>query len=159
VTKSRSYFSRVPKSYAITANETIQAPVEKVFQTLAQVEHFSKAVPGIQKIEFLGDKRYGVGTRFRETRIVNGREAAAELEVAELRENESIRLVTTMAGTLWDTAFNVSKSGSNACAVAMTASAHPKQFAAKLLTPMIMGMIRRALTHDLLAVKKYCEAR
>lgn len=52
-----------PREYIIAVSRTIHAPVEKVFRALAHVEDFSKAVPGIQKIEFLSDCKTGVDTR------------------------------------------------------------------------------------------------
>lgn len=38
-------------------------------------------------------QQVGVGTRFRETRLMNGREQAVELEVAEYTENKCVRMI------------------------------------------------------------------
>jgi len=55
---------------------------------MAHIDNFRKAVPGITSVEFLSETRSGVGTRFRETRVMNGREATVELEVTEFVEND-----------------------------------------------------------------------
>ena len=66
----------------------IAAPVNVVFQTVAEIEQFSQAIPRIKRYEFLSESRSGVGTRFRETRSMNGKDRATELEVTEYVENQ-----------------------------------------------------------------------
>ena len=78
-----------------------------VFRTVAHVEQFSQAVPGILRVEFLSEVKSGVGARFRETRMMMGREASTELEVTEYVENERVRIVSEAGGALWDTVFTV----------------------------------------------------
>ena len=91
---------------------TIDAPVDLVFQAVADIRQFSQALPHIVKVEFLSDKQSGLGTRFRETRLMHGKEATTELAVTEYVENERIRLVThEIHGTVWDTLFVVKPEG------------------------------------------------
>ena len=78
----------------ITVTRTIDAPIDLVFQTVADERRLSQALPHIVKVEFLSDVKAGVGTRFRETRLMNGKEATTELEVTEFVENERVRLVS-----------------------------------------------------------------
>ena len=146
-----------PREYVIGVTRVIHAPIEKVFQTLARIEHFSKAVPGITNVEFLTEQEYGVGTRFRETRLMNGKEASTELEVTELEENEHIRLVATAGGTVWDTIFFVAPEG-NDVQMRMQMDARPQNLASKVFTPMILGVVAKAVESDMDAVKQYCES-
>ena len=146
-----------PKEYMVDVTRVIRAPAERVFQTLARMENFSKAVPGITKVEFLTDNRYGVGTRFRETRIMHGKEASTELEVTELEENKRIRMVGTAGGTIWDTLFTVEPQGADA-KMQMQMAARPQNFGSKLLSPMILGMVTKAVESDMDSVKNYCES-
>ena len=46
-------------------------------------------------------------TRFRETRVMKGREASTVLEVTEYESPRRIRLVSDEGGTIWDTVFTV----------------------------------------------------
>ena len=85
----------------------IDAPLDKVFKTVSDISQFSQAIPHIMKIEYLSDKKNGVGTRFRETRLMKGKEAVTELEVTEYIENERVRFVADSHGTVWDTVFTV----------------------------------------------------
>ncbi|MFT5300087.1 MAG: carbon monoxide dehydrogenase subunit G [Mariniblastus sp.] len=145
-----------PKFYAIKCNRTIIAPIDKVFKTLATIDEFSKAVPGIQSVEFLSKSHYGVGTRFRETRLMNGKEVATELEVTELVENEHVRMVSDAGGTIWDTTFRVKQNG-DVVEMAMQMDALPHNFSARLITPLILGMVSKFVGQDMDSVKEFCE--
>lgn len=146
-----------PSEMSVKAQRTITADVGKVFHTLADVRNFSKAVPGITNIEFLSKQNFGVGTRFRETRIMNGREAATELEVTELVENEHVRIVSLAGGTLWDTVFTVAGRG-EATDMTMVMRAIPENLFARLMVPAILPMVSRAVQSDMDSVKNYCES-
>ena len=78
----------------VTVTRRIDAPADVVFRAVAHVEQFSQAVPGILRVEFLSEAKSGVGARFRETRMMMGREASTELEVTEYVENERVRIVS-----------------------------------------------------------------
>ena len=79
-------------------SRTIEAPVEAIFRTVADISQFSKVVPHIVKVEFLSDVKSGVGTGFRETHVLKGKEASTELEVTECAEHDRIRLVADSVG-------------------------------------------------------------
>ncbi len=145
-----------PKVYVVACTRKINAPIEKVFKTLATIDQFCKAVPGIQNIEFLSDIKYGVGTRFRETRLMNGKEASTELEVTELVENERVRMVSDAGGTIWDTVFEV-KQADGMVEMNMQMDAIPHRFPARIITPMIIGMVGRFVEQDMDSVKEFCE--
>ena len=139
-----------------TITRTIDAPIDIVFHTVADIENFSKAIPGIINVEFLSDAKSGVGTRFRETRLMRDKEASTELEVTEYAENDHVRLVADSHGTVWDTTFTVrSDNGQTELTMVMDANAY-KLFP-KVVNPLVMRMIRKAIEHDMDAVKKYCE--
>ena len=84
-----------------TVRRTIDAPADFVFRTVAEIDNYSKAIPHIVNVEFLSDVRSGVGSRFRETRLMMGREASTILEVTEYVENERVRIVSDEGGTIW----------------------------------------------------------
>lgn len=138
------------------ASRTINAPVDKVFNAVAHIENFSKAVPHIIKVEHLTEAKAGAGARFRETRLMNGREATTELEITEYRPNERVRLVSDAGGTIWDTVFEI-RPGDGGTTLTMEMIARPHKFMAKLTTPLIMGLVGKAVEADMDAVKAYCE--
>ena len=140
-----------------TVRRTISAPVDFVFRTVAEIENFSKAIPHIVDVEFLSDVRCGVGSRFRETRLMRGREASTVLEVTEYVENERVRLVSDEGGTIWDSVFTVSPvDGGTKLTLVMEAA--PYTFKSRILVPVMKFVIRMGLVKDMDAVKEYCES-
>ncbi len=134
----------------------ISAPVERVFDTIAHIQNFSKAVPHIVNVEILSDTQSGVGTRFRETRSMKGREMTTELEVTEYVKDEAIRIVSDEGGTVWDTLFTVEPK-SERTLLTLSMDARPYKTIPKLLVPLMTRFLRRAVMRDMEAVKAYCE--
>ena len=140
-----------------TVTRHIEAPIDTVFDTVAHIEKYSEAVPHIVKVEFLSEQRSGVGTRFRETRLMGKKEACTELEVTEYVENDHIRIVTDTHGTVWDTVFTVKPASGGGVDLTMVMDANAHKFLPKLINPLIKGMIQKVIEKDMDAVKAYCE--
>ena len=141
----------------IIVTRTIDAPINLVFQTVADERRLSQVLPHIVNVEFLSDVRAGVGTRFRETRLMNGKEATTELEVTEFVENEHVRLVTTDSlGTTWDTVFAVT-ADNGGTKLTMTMDARADKWLAKVFVFVIRSMIKRAVERDMDLVKRFCD--
>ena len=139
-------------------SRTIAAPLDLVFQTVSDVRNFRDAVPHITHVEFLSEQQVGAGTRFRETRLMNGREHTVELEVAEYIDNDRVRLISDAGGTIWDTTFTVSK-GSYNVELEMQMDIKPHTLFARIITPLIRGMVVKGVTSDMDAVKAFCESK
>lgn len=139
-----------------TVTRRISAPIEHVFETVSDISNFRKAIPHITEVEFLTEQHVGVGTRFRETRLMKGRKASTELEVTEYVPADRVRLVSDVGGTVWDTVFTVRQEGDEV-ELQMVMEARAYKLLARLLNPMIKGMIRKAIEQDLDAVKVWCE--
>ncbi len=143
---------------SIVASRRISAPLGLVFETVSDIRNFRNAIPNITAIEFLTERNSGVGTRFRETRMMKGRENSVELEVAELRQNECVRMVSDAGGTIWDSVFSVSENG-EMTDLSLTMDVRPYKLSARLMNVLVRPMIVRALEADMDAVKAYCEAQ
>ena len=140
-----------------TVRRTINAPVDFVFRTVSEIDNYSKAIPHIVDVEFLSDVRSGVGSRFRETRLMMSREASTVLEVTEYVENERVRLVSDEGGTVWDSVFTVRPvDGQTELTLMMDAA--PYTFKSRIFVPITKFVIRMGLVKDMDAVKKYCES-
>ena len=138
-------------------SRTIAAPLDLVFQTVSDVRNFRDAVPHITHVEFLSDQQVGAGTRFRETRLMNGREQTVELKVAEYIDNDRVRMISDAGGTIWDTMFSVSK-GSDNITLEMKMDIKPHTLIARIMTPLIRGMVVKGVESDMDAVKAFCES-
>jgi hypothetical protein len=106
--------------------------------------------------EVLTSQRTGKGTTFRETRRMGRRTASTELTVSEFEPNHRIRLDSVVCGARWSTLFTLESAGSSVGLNICTATI-PQNFAARLLLPLMLGMVRKALDSDLDAIKRYCE--
>lgn len=141
----------------ITRSMTIAAPVETVFDTIAHVDRFAEAVADVKDVEYLGETRRGVGTRFKETREIKGRVGTTVLEVTEYGENEKVRIVSDAGGTIWDTLFTVEQADEGT-KLDMVMEARPHTLLARISTPLVKGMVAKGIEADLVSVKEYCES-
>jgi len=141
----------------VTVTKTINAPSEAIFRAVSDIDNLPNTNPDIVGIEFLTEQRSGVGTRFRETRrMKKGKELVTELEVTEYDPAGRVRMVADTHGTIWDTVFTVTPSGTGAVLVIeMDCRAH--KLLPKLLNPLFKGLFRRGIEKHLDDLKTYCE--
>ncbi len=140
----------------ITVTRTIRATAAQVFDLVAHVDNFAQAITAIDNVEYLSDIRKGVGTRFRETRVVFGRYASTELEITEYQPNHRVRLVADSHGAVWDTTFTVEDRGETVSLV-MQMHARPYKLLAKVMVRLNQKLVQKAVEADMEAVKAYCE--
>ena len=62
-------------------SQFIKAAPEAVFEAATDIASWPERISAINKTEILTDEPVGVGTRFRETRIIFKKEASEEMEV------------------------------------------------------------------------------
>lgn len=145
----------MPKS--VQTDVQIHAPVEKVFDVVAHIENYQEAIPHLIEIEFLSEIKRGVGAKFRETRLMGKRKASSVLEVTEYIDSQKVRFVSDAGGTIWDSVFTFSALAVDETQLSLNMEARPYKWMAKLMTPMIMGIIDKAVTKDMEAIKDFCE--
>ena len=135
----------------------VDAPLELVFATIADISQYSKAVPHIKQVEFLSEQQTGVGARFRETRLMGDKETSTVLEVTEYVDHDRIRMISDEGGTIWDSVFHVAdKNGGTELKLQM--DIRPYKLWSKLLMPLVRSKIAGAVGQDLVCVKTYCES-
>lgn len=134
----------------------IQAPIELVFERISDVRRFKEVNEDILGIEFLGEQQSGVGTRFKETRNMNGRTSTTTLELTECVDNGHVRFVSDEGGAIWDTVMRVqAKDGGTELSMVMDALPH--KFMARIVMPLIKGMVTKAVVADMDKLKAWCE--
>lgn len=134
----------------------IAAHKSTVFDAISTPEKFAEAIPKILEVEFLTDLHKGVGTKFRETREMNGKKSSVVLEVTEFKVDEYIRLLSIAGGTTWDSKFTVTHSDGST-QLTLTMDAKPKHILAKMMLGLISKMLKKELDSDLQSVKLHCE--
>jgi len=98
-----------------TSSRTINAPVERVFRTVADPDEFSASDPRRLERRVPDPNRTGVGVRFRATRLIKGKPSTFEQEVTEFAPPEQVRLVNVTHGTVWDSTFRLQSDGGRRC--------------------------------------------
>jgi len=140
----------------VTVVRVVRAPVERVFATVAHKRRFAQAIGGVTAIEDLSDVTSGVGTRFRQTRVMNGRETTMDFAVTEYVENERIRIVNETHGTVWDSLFTFA-GAPGGTTLRLVMDARGDRPLTRLLLPLVCLLVRKAVARDIDAVKAYCE--
>ena len=139
----------------------IAAPPETVFDVAADLPNAAEHVDGITKIEMLTDGPVGAGTRFRETRVMMGREATEEMEVTAFDRPRSYTVEATSCGCHFASSFTFTAEGDGTQVVLNTQS-KPLTLFAKLMSPLgalMMGPMKKAMAQDLDCVKAVAESR
>ena len=140
----------------ITVTTIINASDRKVFKSVADIENLPNTNPDIVKIEFLSKVKSGIGTKFRETRTMNGKDSVTELEVIEYEDNSYIRMVSDSHGTIWDSIFTV-KSVGEQTELKLTMDAKANKLLPKLMNPLLKGVYKKGLEKHIDALKSFCE--
>ncbi|CAN5599851.1 hypothetical protein BH23ACT6_BH23ACT6_16990 [soil metagenome] len=76
--------------------QTIDAPVEQVWEVLTDLSRAASRLSGIESIQIMTSGPYAVGTRWRETRTFFGRAATEEMWV---RSNDPLRSTVVEASS------------------------------------------------------------
>jgi hypothetical protein len=144
------------KSFSMT--KRIDATVEAVFDVGSDLEHAAGRIRGIVKIELLTPGPVGVGTRWRETRRMMGREHTETLEMTAFDRPRSYTVGCDFCGAYMETTFQFTPAGgspSNASATDVTLDIRyeARSLLAKLwsflTTSMFDKMIRECMQNDL----------
>ena len=146
----------------LTLKTTVKGNPEEVFRVFCDIEHAAERVSGIKKIEILTDGPVGVGTRFRETRIMFKKEAAEELEITAMEPGKSFTLGCESCGCAYATTYQFTPNGSGTT-VELHMHARAVSLFARILSPlsalMFGPMMRKCMTKDMDELKAAVESR
>ena len=130
----------------IEITKRIDAPAHEVFARATDFENAAAAIEGITKIEMLTDGPVGVGTRFRETRILFKRECTETMEVTEFEPPRRYVLGAGGCGCEYRTEMRCDAQGPNATDLTMKFEARPLTFMGKIMSfvfrPMMKKMVK-----------------
>ena len=124
-----------------TCKQVIAAPPEVVFRRAADFANAPQAIKGIVKVEMLTSGPVGVGTKFRETRIMFGREATEQMEVTAFEPPHRYALGAESHGSRYHSVLTFRPSGQG-CEVEMTFDCTPVTFFAKVMSVLMRPMMK-----------------
>jgi hypothetical protein len=122
-----------------TIKKHINAPREKVFAHASNFGGAPEAIKGIKKVEMLTNGPVGVGTRFKETRVLFKREATEVMEVTAFNAPDSYTLGCDSCGCRYRTTMRFLANG--------TGTDVEMDFGVEALTVFakIMGIVMRPM--------------
>lgn len=140
----------------------IEAPRHLVFQVFRDLENAPRHVEGIQRIDVLeGPAMLEVGTRWRETRKMFGKEADEVMWVTQLEQNTSYRVEAESRGTKYETVYTF-EDLAGGTHVTMTFRGTPVSLSARIMNAvgsLFAGATRKMLHADLVDLKTACESQ
>lgn len=140
--------------HEIVVTRRLSAPPEAVWAVLTDLEHAPETLRAVTKVELLTPGPYGVGTRWRETRQMWGREATEEIWVTASEAPSRTVVEANPGKTRYTTTFTLRPAGSGTqLDVRFTArTLRPKPWERvlwKLFGPLGARATRKVLQKDL----------
>lgn len=148
-------------------SERVAAPADVVFALACDFANAPQRISGIKKMEVLTQGPVGVGTRFRETRVMFGKEATETMEIVDFQPGRSYTLRAQNCGCEYRTTVSVrpgvgaAGGGSGGSEITFDFAGTPLTFAARVMGTLMGWMMRgaceKAIRQDLLDLKKAAE--
>ena len=146
----------------MTISHTIEinAPVKHVFAVFTDLGRAKSNLSGIKSLEMIkGPEKMEVGTRWKETRTMMGKDSTEEMWVSELTKNQSYAVDAESHGTKYHSVFTFKGIGDKT-QVTWTFEGIPQTLGAKLMSVIakpFVGSLRKMLAQDMKDLKVACE--
>lgn len=130
----------------------VNASVATVWALATDLEGAPQVLRGVDRVEMLTPGGFGVGTRWRETRTMFGRQATEELAVAAVEPERSYTVRAAGSGAQYVSTFTFTPtSGGTVVTVTFGAAATTgvARVLAALTGPLARRAVERALREDL----------
>ncbi|WP_102029133.1 SRPBCC family protein [Salirhabdus sp. Marseille-P4669] len=148
-------------SITFKVKQTLHVPQQVAYKSLLDLEAAKHWMQGLVRMERLDDGPMKVGSEWKETRKMFGKEATEHFEVMELQEPEKVVLRcdgtkgTTGKGEFLFT-YEITSSGEST-EVTLHGEINGLTGIAKLFGKMMAGTFKEACAKDLDALKRYLE--
>lgn len=140
----------------------IAAPVDTVFNVATDIEHAAEHIRGIDNIERLTPGPIGIGTKWRETRTMLGRQATETLEVTAFDPPHSYTIGCDSCGAHIKSTFSFTPVD-NETDMTLAVELEARSLFAQLMAPigrlMFDATMRKCLQADLEDIKRVAESR
>ena len=136
----------------IQAQCQISAPKDEVFKAFSDLNNLEKNVQAITKVEILSSgEEIGVGTKFKETRVMFGKEASEVMEITQFSPSNHIREEAESSGMHYISDWSFSEENGQT-RVTINFSGQAKSFLAKIISPLFFfmaGSMKKAFESDM----------
>lgn len=138
----------------LTLERPIAAPPEAVWRVLTDLEAAPAILSGVSRVERLAGAGYTIGTRWRETRTMLGREETEEIEVVGIDEGRSTIIAAEARGMAYRTEFTLEPTETGTMlrmrfGGSLLSPSWVQRVMAKLTAGLGMAVTRRMMQQDL----------
>ncbi|NLU75618.1 SRPBCC family protein [Streptomyces sp. HNM0575] len=142
-------------TWQLTVEHRIAAPPVRVWETMTDIEGSPNVISGVERVELLSDAPFGVGTRWRETRLMFGEEATEEMWVSACEAPTRYVVEADSRGVHYTSEFTLAPDGDDATSVRLVfgGSRTEKNALGGVIGKLFGGIgartVEKALTKDL----------
>jgi carbon monoxide dehydrogenase subunit G len=148
---------------SVVVQRRIAAGQDAVWAALTDLAGMERVLSGVSKVEVLTQGPFGVGTRWRETRRMFGKDATEEMWVTASEPPRRYVVEAESHGTHYISEWRLTADGPASTTVGMTFTGVPSGGAAGLLARVLGGLgakaVSRAIAKDLDDVAAAVEGR
>jgi len=139
----------------------IHADIDQVFDTFRDLDIIEKHVQGITLLERLnGPAKMEVGTKWRETRVMFGKEATEVMWVTEMNKDKNYVVEAESRGTHYRSEYTFTQQADDVL-VQLTFEGIPLTFGTKIMSALFFlfaGMTKKMLLKDMKSLKVLLES-
>jgi carbon monoxide dehydrogenase subunit G len=137
--------------HQVQIERDVAASPEEVWRVLTDLDHAAETLSGVSRVELLTEGPYTVGTRWRETRKMFGKEATEEMRVTAVEAPARTTVEADSAGVNYVTVFTLTPTG-DGTRLAMTFTARqPDPSRVQKLTWVVFGKLGIKATSKMMA--------
>lgn len=145
----------------IIVDTHINAPVERVYAVLTDLDRWPETIQAITRIERLGDGPVTSGTSFKETRVMCGKEHTETMTFESVAPNRGYTLTANSCGVRYACVHTLTPEA-DGTRLRMEMRCTPLTLAAKVMSP-VMGLMMRKTMKKMIAkdfddVARACQA-
>ncbi|SPF06456.1 Polyketide cyclase / dehydrase and lipid transport [Streptomyces sp. MA5143a] len=153
----------VMTSASVVVERRVAASQGRVWEALTDLAGMERMLSGVVRVEVLTGGGFGVGTRWRETRRMFGKDATEEMGVTLSEPPERYVVEAESHGSHYVSAWELRPDGPASTTIRMTFTAVPTGAVSGLLAKVLGGVgaraVRRAVAKDLDDVAGWLEGR
>jgi carbon monoxide dehydrogenase subunit G len=147
----------------LQVSRDIEASATTVWAVITDLDRSPEVLSSVERVERLdGGRRFGIGTRWRETRTMFGRQATEEMEVTDVDDGVSYTVVADSGKTRYTSVLSLEPITAGRARLSMTFGAETRGVVATVLGATIgrlfQGASRKALEQDLDDIARAAEA-
>jgi uncharacterized protein YndB with AHSA1/START domain len=134
----------------ITVSRVIHASPETVWSVLTDIDAAPRTLRGVSRVERVSGEGYDVGTRWRETRRILGKEDTQEMYVTEVDAPRRTTIEAGASGVRYRTVMTVEPTEQGSLLSVCFGASHPDPNLLQRVTVAVFGAVGTVMTTRLL---------